>query len=476
MTGELWRCDEMLAAMQATPVGALPAAITGISIDSRSVHPGEAYFAIKGDVLDGHKFVAMAGKAGAGLAVVSEEKAPELHNAGVPLLIVDNVLEALERLGLAARARTKAKIIAITGSVGKTSTKEALRHVLAAMGPVHASVASFNNHWGVPLTLARMPADVRFGIFEVGMNHAGEITPLVKMVRPDIAAITNVEKAHLGAFDGIADIARAKAEIFAGLEGEGAVVLNRDNDQFNLLDLLAKKAGVTNIVTCGEADKSDLQLKKICLHASCSCALIDLFGEECAIKIGLPGRHIIQNALIVLAIAKLAGADMAKSVLALATLQPDAGRGRRHQLQLRDGPFTLIDESYNANPASMKAAIEMLQASKPVQRGRRIAVLGDMLELGAETGALHSALAEPIEKAGIDQVYLVGPQMRALSETLQSTRLAFYVPSVEAIKPVLFSNLRHGDVVMAKASKGIGFAGLVEDMMQTFTEVKSVSS
>ena len=250
MSEFLWTSAAMVDAMHATTQGALPAGITGISIDTRTIKPGDAYFAIKGDVHDGHAFVEAALKAGAGLAVV-EAAQRDKFPADARLLVVDDVLAALVELGIASRARLTAPIIAITGSVGKTSTKEALRRVLEAQGKTHASVASFNNHWGVPLTLARCPADVRFAIFEIGMNHAGEIETLVKMVRPHFAVITTVEPVHLEFFAGVEAIADAKAEIFSGLEPDGVAILNRDNSQFARLQKSAKKAGVSRIVSFG---------------------------------------------------------------------------------------------------------------------------------------------------------------------------------------------------------------------------------
>ncbi len=469
---DLWSVEALINAMNARPMGEMPEAIGGISIDTRSLNTNDAYFAIKGDIHDGHKFVGAAQSAGAALAVVAEEKLAAMGSISLPLLVVKDVLVALELLGRAARKRSKAKIIAVTGSVGKTTTKEALRHVLSASGTVHASVASFNNHWGVPLTLARMPEDTKFGIFEIGMNHADEITPLVKMVRPHVAVITNVEAAHLGAFANVDEIAKAKAEIFDGLVEGGSAVLNRDNYYFEMLTEFAIAAGVKSIVSFGEADGADVHLNKLKLHDRCSCMMAKLFDEDIAVKIGVPGRHIAQNVLAVLAVAKLAGADLTKSVLALGDMQSEAGRGARHKLSIATGTFTLIDESYNANPASMTAAIDMLKSSEPSGSGRRIAVLGDMLELGEHSGAMHGALADELTDTNIDQVYLVGADMVHLQARLPSSLLASYVPDVKQLQVILFSNLRAGDVVMVKASKGIGFAGLVDELVRKY-QIKS---
>ena len=340
---------------------------SGISIDSRTVAPGEAYFAIKGDVHDGHAFVDAALKAGAGLAVV-EAAQRDKFAADAPLLIVDDVLAGLRDLARASRERLTAQVIAVTGSVGKTSTKEALRNVLAAQGNTHASVASFNNHWGVPLSLARCPADTRFAIFEIGMNHAGEIVPLVKMVRPHVAIITTVEPVHLEFFSGVEAIADAKAEIFEGVEPNGAVVLNRDNAQFARLQKHARKLGIARIVSFGADEKADARLLDLALHPACSALHAQILDHDITYKLAMPGRHMAMNSLAVLAAASLAGADLALAGLALSQAQPAAGRGVRHVLTVSSGEATLIDESYNANPASMAAALNVLGQARSAPR------------------------------------------------------------------------------------------------------------
>src|SRR3954454_18972116 len=419
MSAPLWTSSDMATAMRAVINGALPNAISGLSIDSRTILPGEAYFAIKGDVHDGHDFVTAALQKGAALAVVAaaqREKFP--HDA--PLLVVDDVLAALVDLARAARARLGAEVIAVTGSVGKTSTKEALRRVLSAQGETHASAASFNNHWGVPLSLARCPASVRFAVFEIGMNHAGEIRPLVKLVRPHVAVITTVEPVHLEFFSGIEAIADAKAEIFEGLEPGGAVVLNRDNAQFERLERRAAELRIKNIVSFGTHRDADARLIDIALHATCSAVHADILKHDLTYKLGMPGRHMAMNSLAVLAAASLAGADIALSGLALSQAQPAAGRGVRHVLEVGHGEATLIDESYNANPASMAAALNVLGAATIGPQGRRIAVLGDMLELGPTAAELHRSLIEAVRANHIDLVYCCGPLMRNLWDALSS--------------------------------------------------------
>lgn len=461
----LWTSEALVAAMDGRPLGPMPEGISGISIDSRSLQPGDAFFAIKGEAMDGHDFATAAIKAGAGVLVVAEGKLPSLGRLTAPIIVVEDVLVALEKLGVAARARSQAKIIAVTGSAGKTTTKEALRHVLSAVGKVHASAQSFNNHWGVPLTLARMPEDCDYAIFEIGMNHPDEIRPLVKMVRPHVAIVTIIAAAHLGFFRNLDEIAKAKAEIFEGLEPEGAAVLNRDDARFKLLDKMAHAAGVEHVYGFGENARSTFKLTKCELHADHSDIAARIGGHDMIARIGAPGRHMVQNVLAVLGAAQLVGADLDKVAIALNDLSAERGRGKRHVLRHPGGPITLIDESYNANPASMAAAMALLNATPVTGEGRRIAVLGDMLELGDHSAKLHVALADLIVGTGTQTVFLGGPEMRALAEALPEDIKTEYRAGVEELKPVLLAALKPGDVVMIKSSKGIGFAKLVDALL-----------
>jgi UDP-N-acetylmuramoyl-tripeptide--D-alanyl-D-alanine ligase len=467
MSAALWTSPDMAEARRAAVSGALPNAITGLSIDSRTIAPGEAYFAIKGDVHDGHDFVVAALEAGAALAVV-EAAQRDKFPADAPLLVVDDVLAGLVDLAHASRARLSAEIIAVTGSVGKTSTKEALRRVLAAQGETHASAASFNNHWGVPLSLARCPATSRFAIFEIGMNHPGEIEPLVRMVRPHVAVITTVEPVHLEFFAGIEAIADAKAEIFEGLEPGGAVVLNRDNPQFARLQRRAKKLGISRIVSFGAHKKSDARLIDVSLHAACSAVHADILGHDVTYKLGMPGRHMAMNSLAVLAAASLAGADLALAGLALSQAQPAAGRGVRHVLEVGHGEATLIDESYNANPASMAAALNVLGAASVGPQGRRIAVLGDMLELGPTAAQLHRGLIEAVRANHIDLVYCCGPLMRNLWDALSSGKRGGYAESAVALESLVVGAIRAGDAIMVKGSLGSKMKPIVTALEQRF--------
>ncbi len=464
----LWTGQDMADAMGARPVHGLPNAVTGISIDSRTLQPGDAFFAIKGENFDGHNFATAAAAAGASVLVISENKLPALGRLNLPMMVVSDVLDALGRLGAAARARSKAKIIAVTGSAGKTTTKEALRHVLEASGKVHASAASFNNHWGVPLTLARMPADTRFGVFEIGMNHPGEITPLVKLVRPHIAIVTLIAAAHLGHFKDLNEIAHAKAEIFGGIASGGAALINRDDGKFNLLQKLAKAAGVDKIYGFGAHDRAKVRLLNAKYLDDCTTVTARVFDEEVAVKIGVPGRHMVQNVLAVLGAAKLSGADMTKACHALSTLEPEKGRGQRHKLQAGNGTFTLIDESYNANPASMEAALDLLATAPVERRGRRIAVLGDMLELGRHSRDLHERLADPIVSAGVDRLYLAGPEMRALADKVPNDIYCEYEKSADDLVGSLMATPQAGDVFMVKSSNGIGFSRIVKAFLDKY--------
>jgi UDP-N-acetylmuramoyl-tripeptide--D-alanyl-D-alanine ligase len=466
----LWTADAMAAAMGASADGVTARDISGISIDSRTLAPGEAFFAIAGDNRDGHDFVGAALQAGAALAVVAANKRAGLP-AGGRYLIVRDVLDGLRDLARAARARTEAKVIGVTGSVGKTSTKEALRLALSREGATHASAASYNNHWGVPLSLARCPQEARFAVFEMGMSHAGEIAPLSQLVRPHIAIITTVAPVHLQHFGSVDDIADAKAEIFQGLQPGGTAILNRDNAQFGRLAGQAKALKVGGIVSFGEAEDADARLVDCALLPASSTVRANILGEQVAYKLGAPGKHLVLNSLAVLAAARLAGADLAMAALALADLQPAAGRGTRIDLHIPGGGALLIDESYNANPVSMRAALALLGQATPGPRGRRIAVLGDMLELGDEADRLHRALVEPVVANQVDLVFCSGPAMRNLWEALPSNRRGGYAEDSKGLEPLVLDAVRGGDVIMVKGSNGSKMAPIVKALQRNFAPV-----
>jgi UDP-N-acetylmuramoyl-tripeptide--D-alanyl-D-alanine ligase len=461
----LWTVEGMAAAIGAEREGALPQSVPGISIDSRTLAPGDAFFAIQGDHRDGHDFVAAALASKAGLAVAAADRRSELPQ-DVPLLVVPDVLAALRALAAAARARLQGKVIGVTGSVGKTGTKEALRLALSQDGETHASAASYNNHWGVPLSLARCPASARYAVLEMGMNHAGEIEPLSRLARPHVAIITTVAPVHLEFFGSLAKIADAKAEIFLGLEAGGAAVINRDNSQFAHLKRRAKQAGVARIVSFGEHEQADARLIKCALHPGCSAVQADILGTELTYKIGAPGRHLVHNSLAVLAAAVLVGADLALAALALADFKPASGRGAAFEIDLPGGPATVIDESYNANPASMAAALALLGQRPVGARGRRIAVLGDMLELGPRGRALHRGLLAPVDANAIDLVFCCGPLMRALWRALPASRRGGYAEDSAALEPQVLSAVGAGDVVMVKGSLGSRMAPIVKALQK----------
>jgi UDP-N-acetylmuramyl-tripeptide synthetase/UDP-N-acetylmuramoyl-tripeptide--D-alanyl-D-alanine ligase len=467
----LWTSAELTEALVAGHgadlVGSMPGEVNGVSIDSRTVEPGELFFAIAGDRFDGHDFVVDALRKGAAAAVVSRSRRADFADGVGPLIVVDDVLEGLRALAAYARRRTRATIVAVTGSVGKTSTKEALRTVLGAGGSVHASVASFNNHWGVPLTLSRLPRGVDYGVFEIGMNHPGEITPLATLVRPHVAIVTTVAAVHLENFGGVAEIARAKAEIFDGLEPGGYAIVNRDNEWFEILRDAALARGAT-VVGFGSHPDADARLVKFALHDTCSTVSADILGEPLTFKIGAPGRHLVDNALAVLAAAKCAGADLTRSALALQRLVQPKGRGKRHVLKVPGGGALLIDESYNANPTSMRAAIALLGQSRVGGDGRRVAVLGDMLELGADGPDLHAGLLEALSAAAVDRVYCAGPLMKSLWQVLPRTMRGAYADTSAGLETILVEAIRAGDAVMIKGSFGSRTGPLVEALIRRY--------
>ncbi|PWC34677.1 UDP-N-acetylmuramoylalanyl-D-glutamyl-2, 6-diaminopimelate--D-alanyl-D-alanine ligase [Azospirillum sp. TSO35-2] len=438
-------------------------AATGVSIDSRKVAPGDLFVALRGPNFDGHAFVGAALATGAVAALV--DHIPDGLPADAPLLRAPaDTLEAMAGMGAVARARCGARFVGVTGSVGKTGTKETLRHVLSAQGPTYATEGSLNNHWGVPLSLARLPADRAYGVFELGMNHAGELGPLSRQVRPDVAIITNVEAAHLEFFAGVEAIADAKAEIFEGLGPNGVAVLNRDNGQFARLKAAAVRHGLSHVWSFGAADDADARLLDCSLHATCSAVTAVIRGERLQYCLSLPGKHWVMNSLAVLLAVKALGADVAAAARALSSLQPVKGRGTRKRIHADQGAFTLIDESYNASPAAMVATLEVLGTIDPGAGGRRIAVLGDMRELGERADALHAALVDPLRAAHVDSVYACGPHMRALFDRLPEAMRGAWTESSVDLAPIVGAAVKGGDVIMVKGSLG-SRTGLIVDAL-----------
>ncbi|MDD9841554.1 MAG: UDP-N-acetylmuramoyl-tripeptide--D-alanyl-D-alanine ligase, partial [Alphaproteobacteria bacterium] len=433
----------------------------------------DLFIAIKGEQLDGHGFIKQAFEAGA-CAVLAAAHV-DLSNADLSareesrILRVPDTLIALQELGRAARARMKGKVVAVTGSVGKTSIKEGLRAALDSSGATHASQASYNNLWGVPLSLARMPAATEFGIFEIGMNHAGEITPLVEQVQPDIALITNIAPAHIAHFENLGGIAAAKAEIFTNfannLSNMKIALLPADSEWFDYLQSEAKKAGAKRIVSFGESKQADSRAISVKLHADCSCMSANILGQAVALRIGLPGKHMVINSLSILAAVHLLNADIALAALALGKMEGLAGRGRRHDIHFADGTFTLIDESYNANPASMTFALKILGQSARYGTGRRIAVLGDMKELGKQSVDSHRALARHIQANDIDLVFTLGDSMHHLHENLPPNCAGLHTNKLDALIDGLLAEIQDRDIVMVKGSNSMHLSKLVESLL-----------
>ena len=456
----LWTGQAAQQAMAATLSGEARA-ISGISIDTRTLQPGDLFFAIQGDARDGHDFVVAALQKGAAGAVVLRNRIDEFAGAGT-LYGVDDVLGALVALGLAARERTQARIVAVTGSVGKTGTKEALKALLEKQGCTHASVASYNNHWGVPLTLARMPADTQFGIFEIGMNHANEISPLVKMVRPHAAIITAIAPVHLENLGSIEAIADAKGEIFDGVSRDGVAIIPGDSEFAARLAAHAQRNGVSHIIRFGEGASCDPQLLSLHLDADGSDATVGMKGKALTIRFGSAGRHVAMNGLAVLAAVDALGGDVRRAAQDFASVTPPSGRGQRVAL----GAVTLVDESYNANPASMRAAFSVIGSMK--LSGRRIVALGDMLELGADEMAMHRDLSAPLTDAKIDLVFAAGPRMKHLFEALPLAMRGAWAENAKTLTPYVLEALRAGDVIMVKGSNSSRMSDIVRAIKDQF--------
>lgn len=434
-------------------------AALGVSIDTRTIAAGELFVALT-DVRDGHDFVAQALQKGAAAALVTHR--PKDVDADAPLLIVENVLHALEALGRAARARTKARVAAITGSVGKTSTKEMLRAVLQMQGKCHAAEASYNNHWGVPLTLARMPADTDFAVIEIGMSNPGEISPLSKMARPHVAMVTTVAAAHLASFDSLAGIAQEKACIMDGLEAGGVAVLNGDIATSPILQNHAEKLGAQQVLFGSSAP--DWTVEDVRIAGDVTVIKAMGAGNTYLFKLSVPGRHFAMNAVGVLAVADALGADPVAASLDIAAWVPPAGRGTREIIvtdMANDGEsLELLDDAFNANPTSLIASLEVLAASTPtdgvgrIVKGRRVAILGDMLELGKDEIGMHSEFAANPHLQSLDLIHCAGPLMRHLWDALPEEKQGQWAATAAELVPHVTRLVDAGDVVLVKGSKG----------------------
>ena len=448
----LWTSDEIAAATGGTASAAFE--VSGVAFDSREVEPGFLFVAMPGTVYDGHQFVAQAFAQGAAGAIVSQP-------VDGPHVLVEDTARALEALGRAARERVGATIIGVTGSVGKTSTKEALYAALERYcpGKVHRSVKSYNNHTGVPLSVARMPRDVEYAVLEMGMSNAGEIAALTRMVRPHVALITAIAPAHIETLGSEEAIADAKAEIFEGLEPGGTAILPNDSLHRDRL-LRAARRHADSIITFGSGDADIHAMHAVTADGGGSLITAALLESQLTFTISQRGDHWVSNALAVLAAVETVGADLAIAGLALADMGGLKGRGERHMIPLDGGEALLIDESYNANPASMAATLKSL--GKEQVGGRRIAVLGPMRELGEHGPALHAGLAEPMRAANVDVAILVSEDMRPLADALGSAVDVRMTDSVDAATDMLGDLIRPGDAILVKASNSIGLAKLVE--------------
>ncbi|MBI3418849.1 MAG: UDP-N-acetylmuramoyl-tripeptide--D-alanyl-D-alanine ligase [Proteobacteria bacterium] len=456
----LWTSGAIAAATSGTCVGKWEAA--RISTDSRQLKPGDLFIALKGPNHDAHDFVAEAFNKGAVGAVVSHMPAkcpPE------KLVLVANTFYALQDLGKAGRARASAKIIAVTGSVGKTGCKEALRQVLSAQAPSFASAASYNNQWGVPWSLALLPPDAVYGVFEMGMNHAGELAPLSKLARPHIALITGIANVHAAHFASLEDIARAKSEIFQGLEPGGTAVLNGDDTYYEVMRQAAAQVGVKNIARFGRGAGFEAQLEEFSLEAEGSRVRARVLGQPLSYYIGVPGEHWVMNSLAVLLCAGLAGADLAKAAKTFEKLALAEGRGGARQVEFPGGHFTLVDESYNASPVAMEAAIKVLAARQPARGGSRVLVLGDMKELGDKASEIHAGLARPILNSGVGRVYACGELMRYLKEALPEGLCHGWALTSGELASQVAAEIRDGDIVTVKGSHSMMMEKVVQALL-----------
>jgi UDP-N-acetylmuramoyl-tripeptide--D-alanyl-D-alanine ligase len=448
------------AALRAATGGAIPdgVAITGVSIDSRSAGPGDLFIALR-DARDGHEFVADALARGAAAAMVDRD--PPGVTAGSPLLRVADTLAGLTALGQAGRERTQARVVGVTGSVGKTTTKEMLRAALAAQGATHAAVASYNNHWGVPLTLARMPAASDFAIIEIGMNHPGEIAPLARLARPHVTVITAIEAAHIGHMGSLEAIAREKGSIMEGLLPGGIAVLPAGSPFLPLLRDLAAGAAVMTFGEGGDARATAMEA-----DPEGTTITADIAGQALRFRLGTPGLHMARNAIAALAVVRALGADLAAAAAALADFRALAGRGDQQRIATPDGGgATLLDEAYNGQPPSMRAALALL---KLLPARRRIAVLGQMGELGAFAEAEHAALAPHIAESA-DLVFACGPLMRHALAAIPAARHGGWTPTSQELAPLVVAALRDGDAVLVKGSLATGMKAVVKALTESAT-------
>ncbi len=454
----LWTSSEAVKATDGLSAGAWNA--SGVSIDTRSLLPGDLFVALAGPNHDAHDYVPSALNAGAAAAMVKAgaKNLPESSN----LLRVLDTEEGLRALARFARSRSNARICAVTGSVGKTGTKELLAAALGSAGSVTATAGNLNNHYGLPLSLARMPANTDFGVFEMGMNHANEITPLSKIARPHVAIITTIASVHIEFFDGIEGIAAAKAEIFDGLIEGGDAVINADQEHFEFLAARARAKGAGRVLSFGESAGADARLRSCRIDADGTHIEADVLGQRIAYKLQMRGRHWAMNSLAVLLAADACGVDLVQAAESMIGAEPPKGRGRALKIATGSGPATVIDETYNASPVAMRAAIDLLAQTAPGDGGRRIAVLGDMLELGERSADEHLDLASVLIEAGIDQVFVCGQYMSDVMNALPDEMRGGNACSSAMLAPKVAEAVHGGDLVMIKGSAGARMGAVVD--------------
>jgi UDP-N-acetylmuramoyl-tripeptide--D-alanyl-D-alanine ligase len=456
----LWTSDEVARALAPATISA-PFEANGVTFDSRAVAKGDLFFALSGETTDGHGFVGEALKRGAAAAVVSRD----VEATGGTLIRVPDTMKALVSLGRAGRRRSKARIASVTGSVGKTSTKDALRAMLAAQAPTSASAASFNNHVGVPISLARLPREARYGVFEIGMNHPGEIEPLARQVGAHVGVITNVGPVHIGHMGSEEAIADEKGCLFAGM-AEGAVaVLNRDSPHYDRLMGHARRFGVSRIVGFGRSEAAEARLLSCSLQDSGSDVVALIHGRRIEYRLGAAGEHWVLNSIAALAVVEALGANVVEAAATLKGIAASPGRGARRMLKFGAGTVELLDESYNANPVSMRAMLALLARTEPARGGRRLLAMGDMRELGEGADAYHAGLADAVAASGAAQVFLCGPHMQALWRLLSPAQHGVHRPDSAALAGEVAAALQAGDVIAVKGSLGSKMKNVVDAIM-----------
>jgi UDP-N-acetylmuramoyl-tripeptide--D-alanyl-D-alanine ligase len=434
---------------------------TGVAFDSRAVNRGDLFFALKGEASDGHAYIADAFVRGAAAAVVSQA----IERQHGPLVRVADTMAALVQLGRAGRARSAARVASVTGSVGKTSTKDALRVMLSAQAKTEASAASYNNHVGVPISLARLPAEARYGVFEIGMNHPGEIEPLARQVAAHVGVITNVEPAHIGHMGSEEAIADEKACLFAGMRAGAVAVLNRDNRHYERLAGRARRFGVSRIVGFGKSAAAEAQLIACRLQDSGSDVEALIHGRRIEYRLGAAGEHWVLNSIAALAVVEALGADLVKAAATLSEVKASPGRGARRRLRFGAGSVELLDESYNANPASVRAMLAVLARTEPAPGGRRLLAMGDMRELGEFADDLHAGLADAVAASGAAQVFLCGSHMQALWRQLAKAQKGVHRPDSAALAGEVAAALKAGDVIAVKGSLGSKMKNVVDAVL-----------